>query len=300
LSSLTTNRCPFGQVTKLDALPREEAIAFLLRRTASEDEAAAFDLADELGDLPLALDQAASYVEMTGMPLGEYLKLLRKRRRELLGLGEPASYKGTVGTTWNLAIEQVAIASPAAVQLLQGFAFLAPDAIPIDLFTINPDELPKELGAVVRDELLLNDAIAELHRFSLVDRGRTGLHIHRLVQAVVRSHLSQGEQDLWIERVIHLLEKSVPDHPEQPRNWPRWAELLPHILQALPYAADRNLALEPTARLLVASSDYLRVRGDLPQARAQLERALAIQEASYGPDHPEVARTLTNLGRMAA
>jgi Tfp pilus assembly protein PilF len=27
-----------------------------------------------------------------------------------------------------------------------------------------------------------------------------------------------------------------------------------------------------------------------------LERALTLKEAAYGPDHPEVARTLTNLG----
>ena len=38
--------------------------------------------------------------------------------------------------------------------------------------------------------------------------------------------------------------------------------------------------------------------GDLPAARAYLERALAIDERVYGPDHPEVATDVNNLGNL--
>ena len=39
-------------------------------------------------------------------------------------------------------------------------------------------------------------------------------------------------------------------------------------------------------------------QGDLPAARDSIERALAIQEASLGPDHLNVFATLSNLGRV--
>jgi Tfp pilus assembly protein PilF len=35
--------------------------------------------------------------------------------------------------------------------------------------------------------------------------------------------------------------------------------------------------------------------GDLTAARRTLQRALAINEAVYGPEHPQIARTLRNL-----
>jgi Tfp pilus assembly protein PilF len=41
---------------------------------------------------------------------------------------------------------------------------------------------------------------------------------------------------------------------------------------------------------------YLATSAQFSAARAALERALAIDGAAYGPDHPEVARTLGNLG----
>ena len=40
----------------------------------------------------------------------------------------------------------------------------------------------------------------------------------------------------------------------------------------------------------------LRALGELAQARGCFERALRIDEAAFGPDHPNVARDVNNLG----
>jgi hypothetical protein len=81
-------------------LSREAAIGFLLEQTNQDDRDAADAVANELGDLPLVLAQAAAYVTETGAGLAGYVNLFRTRRRELWAEEKPpAGYSATVGTT---------------------------------------------------------------------------------------------------------------------------------------------------------------------------------------------------------
>src|SRR5262245_34968934 len=58
---------------------RPESVALLKKRTGQMDQLAATELAEEVGDLPLALEQAGAYVEATEKSLSAYVKLLRTR-----------------------------------------------------------------------------------------------------------------------------------------------------------------------------------------------------------------------------
>ena len=216
-----------------------------------------------------------------------------------MGGGEPTAYQGTVDTTWQLAIEQVATiqpGGPGGVALLRLCAFLAPEAIPLDLLTGHPDLLPEELAAVARDELALGEAVAALYRYSLVDRDQAGLRVHRLVQAVVRNHLTEQERDAWGEFAVTLLREAFPTQLHEPATWPRCAQLIPHVLAATDYATSRPAAAAAAGSLLLPATEYLTRRAELRAARASGERALAIVEEAYGPDHPRVASILNNLG----
>src|SRR5215470_11456597 len=64
---------PAGQAVEVPVLKVEVAAEFLVNRTGATDKSAAQDLARELDGLPLALEQAAAYVEVTGLSLAEYL-----------------------------------------------------------------------------------------------------------------------------------------------------------------------------------------------------------------------------------
>jgi tetratricopeptide (TPR) repeat protein len=83
-----------------------------------------------------------------------------------------------------------------------------------------------------------------------------------------------------------------------PQSWPAWAVLLPHVLAATahlnPAAADAQVR-DDAAGLLDRAGTYLQVHARLADARPLLERALAISEATHGPDHPNVAGCLNNL-----
>ena len=69
-------------------------------RTRDPDERAAEELAGELGGLPLALEQAAAYIQATGTTLAGYLALFRDRRAELLARGEAAGTRRTWRPPW--------------------------------------------------------------------------------------------------------------------------------------------------------------------------------------------------------
>ena len=96
---------PPGQALEVPVLDLQVAAEFLVNRTGDPDRRAAAELAGELGGLPLALEQAAAYIQATGDSLAGYLALFRQRRADLLGRGEPTGYSETVATTWGLAFE---------------------------------------------------------------------------------------------------------------------------------------------------------------------------------------------------
>ena len=137
---------PPGQVLQVPVLGTEVAAAFLVSRTGDPDGQAAQDLAGELGGLPLALEQAAAYLQASGDSLAGYLASFRQRRPDMLGRGEPTGYRGTVATTWALAFAQLEQSAPGAVGLLRLLAYCAPEAIPLRLLLQPRPGLAEQLG----------------------------------------------------------------------------------------------------------------------------------------------------------
>jgi tetratricopeptide (TPR) repeat protein len=296
---LVTSRTPtwagLAAAIAVDVLPRAEAVAFLQRRLKSDD-LALVELAETLGDLPLALEQAAAYIEQTQMPLHEYLQAFRTHRQKLLDQGAPLAHDGTVNATVQLAADRVAHASQPGIELLRLCAFLAPDAIPLDLLTEDPEVLPPALASAATDWLDLQEAIRTLRHYSLADREPAGLRVHRLVQAVVEDSLSL-ERAIWVERVIRLLVAGWParSYYDAP-TWPRCAQLLPHVVRAAEHSKQMQVALESTAELLTEASYYARRRADYRAAVDLNGQALAIREAGPAPEDAQVGRNLANQG----
>ena len=79
---------------EVDVLARAESVAILQARVTGLSEADADRLAAELGDLPLAIAQAAGFMAETGMPAAEYLGLLRTRAGQLLAQGRRGPTRG--------------------------------------------------------------------------------------------------------------------------------------------------------------------------------------------------------------
>lgn len=283
----------------LRGLAREDSVSFLLGRSGRSDDGSAQLLAEALGDLPLALAQAAAYMEESGAPINLYLELFEKRRHELLrrsALGETAP---TVATTWDIAFEEAQSRSPAAGELLRLASFLAADDIPREGLAPGAEHLPPALAAAVSDPLVLDEAIAALRRCSLVEAQESTLSVHRLVQAVVRDRLSDDEYAMWAEAAVRVVYEGLSaDLEDAGTGSPDRGRFLPHVRPAADHAEAAGVAREVTEQLLSRAAKFQLETGAFVASRDLLEKALSIAEAIHGDDHAHVATVLTKLSRV--
>jgi len=238
---------PPGQAMEVPVLDPEVAAGFPTARTGDPDRQAAAGLAEAVGGLPLALEQAAAYIQATGGSLAAYLALFRRRRADLLARGEPGGYPQTVATIWALAFTQLERSAPEAAGLLRLLAFCAPEAVPLGLL-LQPrpglaEQLSPEVAGVLvpllDDELAVGDAVAALRRYSLVRLAGDGLvSVHRLVQAVTVDQMPAELAQAWRQAAAVVIEAAIPNDPQQPSTWPVFAALLPHAQAALTGDSD--------------------------------------------------------------
>ena len=288
-----------GTATLLDVkvLERKESVDFLLKRTGYTDMEAAGALADALGNLPLALEQAGAYMEAKGRTLSDYLNMFTVHKNKLLNRAAPSTdYPDTVATTWDIAFNEVKQLSSSGADLLNLCAFLAPDDIPVELLNSGVEYLPGSLAAVAGDPLAFDDAVDPLRRYSLVEITAESISVHRLVQAVTRNRLDGDELKKLAEAAVRIVNKAFPSGSDDVRTWPVCSRLLPHALAAAEHAEALDVAPDSTGRLLNQTGVYLKGHAQFAEAKGMHERALAIYEAEYGPDHPDVATNLNNLG----
>ncbi len=187
---VTTRRGGFaalGRVMELDVIDLLSAVALLRTRVPDLAEDVAQKIAQELGRLPLALEQAAAYLDKTAMPGRDYLDLLRRRAADLFARGQVSGRHETIATLWDITLERISTEDPAAVVLLELCAYLAAEPIPLDLFSSHADLLPEPLTSAAADPLAFNEVIGTLVDYSLAKRTQAGLQVHRLVQAVIRA-----------------------------------------------------------------------------------------------------------------
>jgi hypothetical protein len=276
---------PPGQALEVPVLDLAAAAGFLTARTRDADRQAAAGLAEALGGLPLALEQAAAYAQATGNSLAGYLALFQRRPQDLLDRGGPARYGQTVATTWALAFTQLQKSDPWAAGLLRLLAFCAPEAIPLRLLLrprpglaerLSPEVTPV-LVPLLEDEVAVGDAVAALRRYSLVrPAGNGAVSVHRLVRTVTADQMAAGLHDAWQQAAAIVVEAALPGDPEQPGNWPVYAALVPHAKAALPADSDGVADI----------ASYLGYSGGFVAAR-EFSRALLKERARVlGPEHP--------------
>ena len=280
LTSRDPNWREVARPLRLPTLPRAEAVAFLQKRSGVEEPVAAGELCDVLGDLPLAIELAGAYIEANGISIADYLERYRGAQGALLD--------DKVAATWEISSEQLRTEEPAALDLLNLIAFLAPDDIDSNL-----------LAGRFPDALQLDRARAGLLRYSLIEVRGGAISVHRLVQTATRARLArEGLEQGWAGAAVKLVNKAFPFEDERVDTWSASARVLPHALAAAGHSENLGVALETTGRLLCPVGLYLLHRAQLAEAEHAQMQALAIAETIYGPDHPNVATCVTNMGKF--
>ncbi|MFB9360705.1 tetratricopeptide repeat protein, partial [Actinoplanes nipponensis] len=272
---------------RLGTLTQAEAVQMLSERTGQDDRAAAAGIAAYLGCLPLALEQAAAYINHHRTSMAAYHDRLHDEQAGslLAGMAPGQDAQRAVTRVWAVTLDALTATNPGAVEILRVLAWLAPDDIPRDLITAltNGDQTTADL------------ALGLLASYSMITLDTATVSTHRLVQTVVRltPPASQTTTDPS-SQAIQLLNTAAPANPGgDPAGWPRWRDLLPHITTLtnhLPHSTDTALG-----RLLNETGVFERSQGLYQQAELHSTQALAITEAARGSEHPDVAVCLGNL-----
>jgi hypothetical protein len=288
---------PPGQALDVPVLDTDVAAGFLAARIGDPDWAVARELAEGLGGLPLALEQAAAYAQATGTSMAGYLRLFRDRQGELLARGDAAGHRQDVATTLGLALSRLAGVAPAAAGLALLLAFLAPEPVPLVLLLASTEaagrlgpEAAAAVGPLLGDPVAAGDAVAALRRYSLVTPAGAGrVLVHRLVQAITRGQLSAETAALWEQAAAALVEAAIPDDVEVPAAWQTCAALVPHARALLHLTSD---GIERIAR-------YLGFSGSYPAARDlfQLIADARAESDAYGSEHPDTLAARREVAR---
>ncbi|MCK9878852.1 FxSxx-COOH system tetratricopeptide repeat protein [Frankia sp. Ag45/Mut15] len=288
--------------TEVDVFSRQESFRFLRKRARGIGEAEIDSLAETLGHLPLALEQASALHFEMGITALEYLRLFHGTFGRLLSEGQPSDYPMSVASILNLSMARLQEQSPFALRLLRRCAYFGPEPISLELLDRGRYILDSDFGIAMRDRLAVGRAIRDIGRYALarIDESARTLQVHRLVQIAIRNELPEEDQERIRGEVHQLLIAADPGEPDAPANWPQFSQLLPHIVPSEVYRSRQP----PGRRLIEEIVRYLYYTGDLTFGLAEANRALECWIADSGEDDPDVlvmqgikANILWTLGR---
>jgi tetratricopeptide (TPR) repeat protein len=294
-----------ARTVEVDLFTRDESKELLRRRGGGNiTDPDADRLAEALGDLPLAVEQAASWRAQTGMPVAEYVDLLEKNSAELLQAGATGEYELPVAAAWNVPLNRLKTDRRGALELLQVCAFFSPEPISRSLFTgVRGAPVPEALAEAFGDPIKLNQAIREINRYSLakIDHSRNTIQLHRLVQAVLRDQLDHSQWDNMRHSVHLMLVNGDPNDPENSATWSTYADLLPHAINSRAVECQDSWVRTLVTNLVL----YLTSSGDYHGALSLADSAWESWTKRLGEKHVDTlvmgrhrANALRRVGRV--
>jgi TIR domain/NB-ARC domain len=204
----------------VDVLARAESVALLVNRMPALSPADADEVAAALGDLPLALAQAAGYMTATGMPAAEYLDLLAVRGAQLMDRGQSSAYGRSLTAVTQLAFDQLRAGEPAAAEVVSICAFLAPEPVPAAWFPRAAGMLAAPLADAAADPVAWREVLAQVRQHALGRLDQRGLQMHRLTQAIVRGYLAPGQRAACRATAEVITAAARPGNERVPASWP--------------------------------------------------------------------------------
>jgi tetratricopeptide (TPR) repeat protein len=250
-----------AQTLPVDVFRRAESVSHLRGRYPALSHEQAEQVAGTLGDLPIAVAAAGAFLAETGMPVADYLTLIRS------GAGQPR-LPGEAATerTWDLSLERLQDQSPGGHRLLQVCSVLATD---ISLDLLYSDGLMAAVTGAdpAAGERAMRPALVHsINRLALLklDTQSRQVQVHRLLQEAVRRRMSTTEQKDTQHQVHLALAKFRPSgDPDDPATWDQYRIIWRHLRISGAEECDAEVVRE----LVVARVRYMWRRGDFERGR---------------------------------
>ncbi|MCL9758771.1 FxSxx-COOH system tetratricopeptide repeat protein [Frankia sp. AiPa1] len=270
-------------------LPRTDAVRLLREQASSLTEADAGRIADLLGCLPLALQQAGTWIANTGIAPAAYLELVLRRTNDVLSHGAPQNLV-PVAATWTVGL--TAAEGPAMERMLQLWAWFGSAPVPVSW--IHPgvaDVLPPPLAEIAADVVRFLELVATMVEGSLVSQEGGSIMLHRLVRTVTRASTPASLRPVMIRAVHVLLAAAHRDARATLSDWSQVVDTYPHVIDSGLVDSD-----DPDGRDLVLWLIWaLRAAGDHPNSRRLGELVFARWSATLGVNHPDTMLAALNL-----
>jgi hypothetical protein len=269
-----------GDVVKIGALERHDASDYLsmllTNKDLSKSEAAVAELLNELACLPLAIAQAAAYLNRHDMSIETYLRLFSSAQENRVYLMSKKFYDDT---RYNNSINAVITTLVASFNQLHKRHRLAADLLAF-LSCVEWKAIPRSLLPPVQSDVQMEEAIGTLRRYSFIaerdsDKSNSGqdrYEMHRLV------HLATG---VWVRNrgvLSDELEKAVRRFVQvfltiDNANRPQWAAYLSHARRLLGLNMGNNTPEVAMLRLLVRRCGRMESRISKAAMRKEEESA---------------------------
>ncbi|RYP50970.1 hypothetical protein DL768_003636 [Monosporascus sp. mg162] len=282
----------------------EEECQSLLRARLEGVAVTAADLStlsDRLEHLPLALAQAAAFIQENSITVQDYLKLQGESDQSLVDLlseefetvGRDSETPRAVAQTWMLSFQQIQRQNPFAGELLSLMSRLDRQGIP-EAFISNYGKRNNRFDG--RIELV--KAVGVLKAFSLVSEEKGGnLDMHRLVQLVTHKWLTkEGTASRYGREALLTVSEMYPYGNFKTRAI--CSAYLPHANAVLnlgicPSGAETEAKAK--ASLLHCMAGYLLFEGKWSDAERFSLQAGQIRNRVLGEDHPDTLTSMNNL-----
>lgn len=313
VTTLTKDWAMAGSLVEIPVPPflREESVAYVRRRAPRLTEREADQLAEAVQDLPLLLAQTAAWLDANLMPAKDYVALISRGGASQIGIRISDDYPMGFQTSWSITLNTLEVNYPEAAELLRLFALFSPDSIPVRLIQMaHPSDLPDHLAALAADPIRWYSALQRLSESTAVqldydssseDEPQVGgATMHRLYQSFLNSTQSEERREGLSSAACEVLARADPQRPSDAKNWPTYAQLLPHL--EVSGALDSG---RPVVRRFVLNCiDYLRARDEGKDGLELCEKVVARWRTRLGADDPEMlvlthqhANMLRRVGR---
>jgi MinD-like ATPase involved in chromosome partitioning or flagellar assembly/tetratricopeptide (TPR) repeat protein len=250
----------------VEVFSRPESVAHLRQRVPWLTADEADQVAEMLGDLPLAVATAGAWLAETAYSVPDYLHQLESQAPRTLSVAQLADYPQPVSQTWDLSLNRLQERSPAAARLLGLCSVLAP-RIALDLiYSQAMAGVLEPYDPALSERMIIGRVVQQINRLALIklDSNANRVHVHRLVQAVVQGRMSPAELASARLDVHQVLAAARPGRDvDDPESWSRFRLIWPHLD---PSRAVTSVQ-EEARQLFVDRVRYLWLRHDLERGR---------------------------------
>ena len=265
----------------------------LIKKGLLCDNNATTALLEQLGYLPLAINQAAAYINENGITLSDYLSLMKDRETDAAELlseefhddGRYAETQNPVLTTWMISFRQIQDSNTLASEYLSFIACISPRDIPQSI-------LPPPASAKRK-----TDALGLLGAYSFIGEhsGGSSFSLHRLVHLAMRNWMRRNEVfEYWLRKTSQRLDEIYPG--DEYTNQALWRIYLPHALYLIESEDFHGIHSEYLG-LSSRVGRSLESDGRYNEAQMLFIGCLEASDRDLGPDHPE---TITSVGDLAS